>query len=412
MKLLFIYPDVSYKPISRLGAINLEPLALEYVAGALRDKDTETQILDLRVSETTLETVINTYQPHIVGISCSTFQVQEVFHLAQIIRALDANIVIVVGGYHVNLRPQDFFTPNIDYCSLGGGIASMQKIYSLVASGEQHPEKTKVVTSKLTLDYPIQYPLRSQFDLPYEAYRLGDKGPVGMVQTSSGCPYKCSYCDVIIFNEGKYLNRAVNQIMADILDVSADGILFADDESFLNTRVMTKLAEVIKDSGLQRRIYASSRTSTVTQKPRLIESWKECGLEGMFMGIDAIDQEDLDSFQKSSTTRDTIEAISILHELQIEIYGNFIILPTFTQADFQALDHFIRDYGIDYPSLTILTPLPGTPLWSQNGSNPRDYSDLDLSHLTVPSTMPKAAFMEQVALLRERVLAPYALAPS
>jgi radical SAM superfamily enzyme YgiQ (UPF0313 family) len=195
--------------------------------------------------------------------------------------------------------------------------------------------------------------------------------------------------------------------MADILDIPAESVLFADDESFLNTRVMTQLADVIRDSGLQRTIYASSRSSTIVHKPRLIEKWKECGLEGMFIGIDAITQNYLDSFQKNSTVADTVQAVSILHDLEIEIYGNFIILPSFTYADFQALGDFIAEHEIEYPSLTILTPLPGTPLWPQNGNKPLNYSTLDLSHLTMPSTLPKATFMEQVTLLRERVFGSY-----
>jgi radical SAM superfamily enzyme YgiQ (UPF0313 family) len=45
------------------------------------------------------------------------------------------------------------------------------------------------------------------------------------------------------------------------------------------------------------------------------------------------------------------------------IVGDFIISPDYTETEFDLLEKFVDDNGINVPIPSILTPLPGTPLY-------------------------------------------------
>jgi radical SAM superfamily enzyme YgiQ (UPF0313 family) len=402
VKVLLVQPDAPYVPMSRLGAVNLEPLALEYIAGAMGD-EAEVRVLDLRVTPIPLQTVLTDYQPDVVGLSCSSFQTAAVLDLARDVRATSTRITTVVGGYHPTLQPQDFHAPEVDYCCRGEGVAAMREVIARLARGSR-PLVTEIVSAPLGLDYPVTYPLRARLGLHYDRYVLGEKGRSGLVQTSSGCPYRCSYCDVVAFNGGRYLTRNVTALLDDILDAPAPNVVFADDESFLNAGFMSALTRDLRALSPLKALYGSARASTVVRNRRLIEGWKASGLAGVFIGFDAIGEEDLRSFDKKSTLGESVEAISILHDCQIDVFGNFIILPRFSSDDFKALGDFMEAYRIDYPSLTILTPLPGTPLWDDRQSNGNAFAAMDLTHLMLPTAMPRTEFLEHVEALRRRVL--------
>ena len=400
-KMLLVQAAVPYTPMSSLGPITLEPLALEYIAGSLRN-DIDVTILDLRVQNDNLETWISREHPSIVGFSCSCFQVESVRSMAKRVRSVDGEVAIVVGGYHVNLQPEAFRGSEVDYCCLGDGVSSMREVISLVREKVPGRDRPVIVRSRLNLNYPIQYPLRSRLGLPFDVYEFAGE-QAGLVQTSSGCSFRCTYCDVIAFNDGKYFTRQTELILADICDVATKNVVFADDESFLDRRTMSTLAAALKTAGCHKRFFASTRATTIVRQPKLMAEWRECGLEGVFIGIDAIEQETLNKFQKKSSTEEIERAIAILHELGVRVFANFIILPTFLPEDFNRVYRFIKHHRVDVPSLTILTPMPGTPLWEQFGPKLLSDSKMDLAHNVMETRMPPAEFREQVAGLRANV---------
>jgi hypothetical protein len=61
------------------------------------------------------------------------------------------------------------------------------------------------------------------------------------------------------------------------------------------------------------------------------------------------------------------------------------------------LKRFIRENGIDYPSFTIWTPIPGTaeggtcydPVVERQPNGRPDWNQFDLQHAVIPTRLPK-----------------------
>ncbi|MEJ2202415.1 MAG: hypothetical protein P8X63_15585 [Desulfuromonadaceae bacterium] len=104
---------------------------------------------------------------------------------------------------------------------------------------------------------------------------------------------------------------------------------------------------------------------------------------------------------KQNSARSNLEAIEFLHELGINIVGDFIVSPDYREEDFTRLATYVAENAIELPIYTVLTPLPGTPLHQRMGERIR-IRDLDyytLANAVTPTALDEAEFYQQFAAL-------------
>jgi radical SAM superfamily enzyme YgiQ (UPF0313 family) len=129
--------------------------------------------------------------------------------------------------------------------------------------------------------------------------------------------------------------------------------------------------------------------------------WKEAGLRSVVIGFEEIADGDLTVMHKENSVAVNDEAITILHELGITIVGDFIVSPDYDDARFDALEEYVNRRAIDLPLLTVLTPLPGTPLYAEMKEQITIH-DLDyytLTNAVVPTRLGEKRFYQQYARL-------------
>jgi radical SAM superfamily enzyme YgiQ (UPF0313 family) len=87
------------------------------------------------------------------------------------------------------------------------------------------------------------------------------------------------------------------------------------------------------------------------------------------------------------------------------IVGDFIVSPDYTEDDFAHLEQFIAANGIQIPVLSVLTPIPGTPL-HETMKDRIVIHDLDFYTFTnavVPTAIPEQEFYETFSELVKRL---------
>lgn len=82
---------------------------------------------------------------------------------------------------------------------------------------------------------------------------------------------------------------------------------------------MKTLASLIKEAGIKKHYFLYGRSDTIATHPDLIETWKEVGLQRVFVGLEFFRDDDLKEVRKGSTIKNNIEAIRILKSLGIDI---------------------------------------------------------------------------------------------
>lgn len=410
MKILLVQPA---KPERALGGEDFhifEPLALEYLAAGVAG-DHDVRILDMRL-DPDLDSLLCDYRPDVVGITSYTVHVNAVRKLFERIKAVNPDMVTIVGGHHATVMPDDFHTPFIDAIVAGEGVLSFREIISRlekkmdlngIPGAVQTPHGALVIhqgSQDGDLDaLPIP---RRDLTAPYRKFYSSEwMRPLASIRTSKGCRFRCKFCALWKLTEGRYLTRKPGSIVKELGTIEEKYVFFADDESFLDTRRMGVLADLIRGAGIRKKYFLYARSDTVARHPELIEQWKEIGLERVFVGLEFMRDSDLKSIRKGSTSENNGKAVKVLKSFGIDIFPTFIIKPEFDRRDFEDLRKYCLDLDLDFIGFSVLTPLPGTDLYQEVKGKliSSNYDYFDFFHALTQTTLPMKQFYSELTNL-------------
>ncbi len=143
----------------------------------------------------------------------------------------------------------------------------------------------------------------------------------------------------------------------------------------------------------------SSRRAAISiaHHPEVIAQWKKLGLENIFIGFEKPSQKGLESVNKHNSVENNDKSVSVLRAYGLEPVTSFIVNPDYTHEDFEVLKQYVRKLKLQQPSFSILTPLPGTPLYDDLKDDliVRDYERWDLAHCVLPTTLPLQEFYRE-----------------
>lgn len=387
-----------------------EPLALEILAATVPEH--EVKILDMRLNPGFRETM-QSFKPDLVGITGYTTDVPSMLRVLGEVKEMDSAIVTVAGGYHASLCPYDFDKPFIDYIVVGEGeITFRELVLALVEGkptslidgiiyrkdGEQVFTKPRIPLKDMD-DHPL--PLRHLSDEYRSQYHFHFWDNPYLVETTRGCPYRCTFCAVWKFHNKRCRARTPEKVMEDLKNVASQIVCFVDDNFLQNLPRSEKLYELVKQAGLNARYWIQARADSIVKRPDIIEKWASVGLHAALIGFEKIDEKGLESVNKSSSTQINEKAMEILNNNGVDMWGSFIVDPQWTKPDFDALIDYVRGKRIAFPLFTILTPLPGTAFFQEkiNELITCNYEVFDFLHTVLPTKLPIDEFYANMARL-------------
>jgi radical SAM superfamily enzyme YgiQ (UPF0313 family) len=414
MRVLLIYPNARSEIIGwgDLGAI-AEPLALEYLAaGALQDGH-EIRILDLRLHRDDLDGTLESFQPEVAGVTGYSMHVLRNLAICARVKQRLPECRTVVGGHHATLLPEDFFEPQVDFVVQGEGVHPFVSLLHALEAGCDpflipglwSRAGEKFVSGGLSAPFDIDSlppPDRTLVAADRSSYFIDWMKPIALARSTVGCPYRCTFCSLWRIMDGKYHMREVDRVVAELAEIPEEYVFLADDEAFIHRRRMRQLAEAIRASGLRKRFFTYCRIDTLLRDRDLMQLWHEVGLERLFIGIEAVSAKDLTEYNKRLQVSQIEDGLAAARKLGIEVFAGFIVNTEFTPRDFKQLVRFIEHNEINYPSFTVLTPLPGTPALANFDSvierqpNGRPNWELfDLQNPVTRTALPREAFLRE-----------------
>ncbi len=413
MKILLINPPNSGRsiPEEQFGITSIktifkgEPLALEVLAGNLFDHDVK--ILDLKVDPASalLET-LQSFMPDIVGITSVTCEADTLIDIARQVKncPVSNKIPVVAGGHHASCDPEYFNVDAIDYIVCGVGKKSFRELIECLESNQAvtFPGVVKTTPGRPLNFIPRKYSFEDlvddrppRYDL-VETYRdtyvMGGIGKAGFVVTAMGCVHSCAFCSIPNIT-GQYLTHSINaSINCMKLLGNVPLIRCVDANTFGRISYARKFARAIIESGVKKMIVADVRADTVVNHPDVIELWQKAGLAAVVIGFEEIDNMRLRLFNKKSSVDINIKALQWLKRSGLKVIGDFIISPDYSRKDFQNLEDFIQIHEIELPVPSILTPIPGTPLFEKM----KDQIEIsDLAYYTFSNAVTKTTLEKE-----------------
>lgn len=399
MKLLLVYPKRNALGNSR-DVVMIEPLPLEYLAAGISQRH-EVRILDLRVSDSLVST-ISTWKPDVVGITGFTFHTPEMLSLAEEVKVISRDIKVVVGGHHATFMPESFMVPDVDIIGRWQCEGIIEPILDSVHSehmlsqipGVVYRSKTEWVRNSThpSSIFPNLIPARHLIKEHASKYHVIGINCSAM-QMTRGCVYECAFCDSSKFFERQWQHRNVESIITELSSLSTPLVLVVDDNIAINTTFLKDLVSRLAESKIKKRYYISIGANEILKNREVLDKWFELGLLIASIGLERVSDEGISSFGKKTDVSTNDSAVKYWHSRGGIIIGAFITLPTDTVEDFKRLEDYIRTRRIDIPFLCILTPLPGTDIWRQYYDKlDRAFSEYDLLHAVIPTTIPEAEF--------------------
>jgi len=430
MNILLIRPHVNLaiaKSFQRF--LHLEPLDLEIVAGGL-PLESDIQILDLtlfRNPEKVLRETIKQREPDLVGITGYSNQSDTVRDYARMIKKINPETHVVVGGIHATIVAADYKCPGwIDVVVRGDGTGPFRKVAdALQAQCEPEPTPWLLPVTAPEFDTLAAEPAPgwSGDDLPpmprrdlidpknyfcicpgsSEGGRVKTLFPeVVTVRTSIGCPYRCNFCVVRLLTGGKYIQRTPEDVVDEIASLKQDYVYFVDDEMFINPDRCQKIADLLIQRGVKKKYISWARSDTICANVELFRRWKEAGLETLYIGIESLEEENLDFYNKKIDPTENLKAVGILRELGIGLHAALMVNPDFEAEDFLKIRKAIKQLTPAEITFTVFSPSPGTELYEEHQGNylfKNPYLYYDCMHTILPTKLPLKKFYRYFSLL-------------
>lgn len=409
MRILLIQPEGQNSKLGFRLAAMPEPLALEMLAATVPDH--EVRILDMRI-DANLRDELESFSPDLVGTTALTTEVYSAQDVARCVKEFSPEIFTVVGGHHASLLPEDFRIPQIDAIVLGEGELTFPMLIDAVSGHRPLHDMPNLIwqdaegvfiendSAETGIDMDtLRLPRRDLSEKYREHYFWLFDRPDTSVATGRGCPYRCNFCSVWVFNDGKTRQMSPPRVIDQVAAATTDHITFVDDNFLMNHRREHAIADLIKASGLRKRFSMECRTDSIVRHPDLVEKWADIGLHSVLLGLEGASDKTLKDVNKRTTTATNDGAIRILHENGVMIWGAFLVDPSWEKDDFARLREYVTRNEITHTQFTVLTPLPGTELYRQKCDEllTHDYACYDLLHAVTPTRLPREEFYKQFA---------------
>lgn len=334
----------------------------------------------------------------VIGITGMVVQAERMLEILKRLQNLPA--VVIAGGPFVTLNEKAF-----------------ENLCDALFIGEA--EETFPVFLKALADgapYKKRYEQGSKTDMskvPVPRFDLLQRGRYGTapVQFSRGCPFQCEFCDIITIFGRRPRVKNPEQVLAELDAVREQGFrgCFLVDDNFIGNKVEAKrlLKRIIQWQEVRGfpLTFVTEASVNLANDPELIDLMARANFQNVFVGIETPRAASLKETKKHQNVHgdSLLEKIKRIRAGGLNVSAGFIV--GFDNDDERIFDEqfeFIQSSGISTLSISLLTPLPGTPLYERLRSEGRlDFSDPEL--IFIPKQMSREQLKEGFRLLLGRV---------
>jgi len=406
---LLIRPNVHVDIADFSGFSFAEPLDLGYLAAYAKAEGYDSDIVDMIVDKNgrNITKLLKRKKYDMVAFTGHVTAAVAINELAAKVKKFDKSIVTVVCGIMAAVNPFMYDTIVLDAIIKTDPYETFTQILDKMQVGETdyvslngvyHKDKPETEIVKYT---PKYFPLREKLADYAHAYRHSYLGTCVSIKTSFGCPNSCNFCLYAKGGYGKYWERDLEDVFAELIHIKEPNIMILDDNFTANIKRLEAFIDGLEKYNIKKTFFMLATTKAVANNPDIIKRFTDNGLKYVFLGVESFRDEELEALNKRTTAQNNHDALKVLKDLDIEVNAGIICQPHYKQEDFDFLIENLSKYVPIFPMINVLTPMPGTAMHEKHkGStavSKKKYKIFNMmEHVIKPTNMSKGKFYANI----------------
>jgi anaerobic magnesium-protoporphyrin IX monomethyl ester cyclase len=325
--------------------------------------------------------------PDLVVFQAPTAAIEEVGRLADLVRATLGNApLVLLCGPHATALPAGTLMeiPALSAMVLGEGeatvgeiadgmpLAGLSGLVCRATSGEGIGSGTRPPETDLDL---LPQPAWDLCDMEFAVARnrwMIRWMPLRAInlRTSRGCPNACAFCAAPVSSGSGVRLHSVSYIMdligRAIRDHAVEAVWFEDETFAADEERLLRLCQALQRQGWEKRLKWACCLRADQAHPELLSAMKSAGCIQVEYGFESASDRLLQAVGKNASVAQNLEAARLTHAAGLRLFANMMFgLPGETARDMEQNLKFIRTVRPEVLSVAIMTPMPGTPLFSE-----------------------------------------------
>jgi len=417
MKILLIKPE-TVGIFCYTNQVEHEPLEMEYLKALFDSIGYEAEIYDRRYDLTPMIRKLKEYRPDVVCITGYITQQKLMIKYTHIIKKFNPNIQIIIGGSNAEINYVNYYESEADYIYHLSGLENLRRLVQYIEaekagkvitindideSGEKPGCDSQELTpanidgicyrdngewkvNKKVAESPedLPRPDRSFFYKNIKRFGYLKFRPLALVKNSYSCRKSCKFCFCTNRNSGRYACRSVEDLVDEIKSLEVPNIHITDDDFLVDRDYLTEFVRLIRVNDIHKKFLIYGRADFVAENEDIIAELADVGLALVMVGLEATNDNELDSYNKRTSVHQNEECVRILSKYGIICAGLFIVHQGMQKQDFKNLYNWIAKRDI-IPTISIFTPMQGSAIYREYEDKivDKDTTKQDLFHCLI-----------------------------
>jgi anaerobic magnesium-protoporphyrin IX monomethyl ester cyclase len=394
VKILLLNPPMNYGAYNEAGRIYLDqsypPLGLAYVAAVLEKQKYNVKVFDfVDTPFENVEKIIRTEKPQIVGISCNLTDYRWAsFELARIIKEIDPEIKVIMGGSHATHMYEQILAnfPVDVIVRFEGELTFLDLVKSIEASSDLRNvkgiafrnndriiknEDRPPITDLDSIPFPAYHFFNFEKYVHYSSPARFNGKKVSELKSSNlmasrGCPFNCKYCSVTKYWRGHCRLRSARNVVDEMEMLHEEyGVThfnFFDDVFTLNSERVIEICKEIIRRKLNVCWECVTRVDFISME--MLRWMKRGGCLSISYGVESGSPTVLQAIDKRQTRDQIVRAFQITHD--VGIFAYILLMIGNPHESDQSIDETIELLRIVKPDkirTTLTMVYPATDLY-------------------------------------------------